>query len=296
MLKLIEQFKEKVDEVVGLKTYIISEKKNLKIKKDGLTIGQYIERINNITNLKNKLKEKIDNLNGLPIFSLIKKIEIPDLDFTKLFNFSELNDEKFNLIIGYHSSHSAILKLFNKMLNNEVQQNYLFSKYFSRSYWEMKGDSYDMDKVSFLVYSIDVIDKKDITQEELIQMIKDKKCIYMDYNNNLYDKNDKKIINILTPYNFKIDMLSEKQSVYEKLYPNLRQTIWELVNKDFVNCLKNKLKDWKKYIIAAEKNQKVLEQIISGNSNDITEYSNEKDGEKDDENEYKESKDYINFL
>ena len=90
--------------------------------------------------------------------------------------------------------------------------------------------------------------QQELSPERLEQLILDGKCVLLD---DLYteDGNSSHVIN--KKYVFDMAMDSVGNSIYEKMYPNLRNNFWELYNERIIGEIKNEIQN-KKYDIKKE--------------------------------------------
>ena len=111
---------------------------------------------------------------------------------------------------------------------------------------------------------VDLLKDQVISPERMEQLILDGKCVLL---NDLYTEDGQKIIN--KKYIFDMAMDCVGNSVYEKMYPNLRSNFWELYNERTKQLLNQEILDRKNGIKKDSEAIKQSERNIERHKDDI---------------------------
>lgn len=297
MNPLVEQFKNKVDEIIECKNNLKSETQKFKTqKKDDLTIGEYKKQASKLASQKKEIETKIYKLNFLPAMRVARKFGGEDFMLNSIFQESQ-SFEETTLYFGLDKfKHSDIIQaLFNRLTGKKFNEKILKSKYFRFEYEH--GDEYVFPtEFEALIAQAETNGK--LSQEQIVDMINNRTCVLLS-NEELYatKSKDHPVKNILSNYMFELDLLDEKPTVYDKLYPALRSTLWTMIDEDFTKTLNNMVNGYQKQISKAEKglkeytkkatnNQAVIKAIANGDADAIKNFKNDFNEDEQDEENY----------
>lgn len=309
MLEYVKDVKDKVEEIRKIDDVVMEKKKNLKqkIKQGDITRNQQNDLVNEILNL---VYDKIEIY--LDVCKIARKYEVFGLDKilgNSLHKYSASIDDYIDYSRG---SLETIKKEINKdILNNFVKSNSPLTKYITYgSYvvnidellqkctgveWEISFiespyiyqdiEDYEVyyEKSKYLLAVnkkyINSFKKVCLNKEKLEKLIMDKKCVLLRniwcYENN---KNNYNYLNQNLVFGLALD--TQNNNVYERLYPNLRECFWDLLNDNTLQHIKDELNRHKNQIKYNEKQIVNIKKEIKESQEYINNYQKELDSQK----------------